>query len=234
MVKRKITASRLWLWILLIFFVLNIFSLVSCRTEPDRHILDQLEQAREERVRQFIILDYKNRALGGGIPGWVELWLGSGNQGVENLGTFRNCFVFVSRNEGSNFNALNLWNEGFDVNLDFPRLATARIDARFSYSVSNPDEEFGAFYFNLLREAANAAWTGAIREDDFWILKSFFYGEDEEPRERWVFFVLVTMERNLFSSQLDSIFQRINPTPPPSRAQISAVNQVKGRFFEGF
>jgi hypothetical protein len=170
--------------------------------------------------------------LGEAIPEWVNIYFNSGLREVETLKTYQGSYVFVHKNEGNNFNALQLWKDNFSAELDFPRLAAARIEARFS--VPYPDEEYGAFYEALIRAASDASWTGAVRGDDFWVRKRYPPNETEDEQESWEFLVLVTIEKSLFSSQLEKIFKNINPLPPPDGKQIAAFNQVKEQFFEKF
>ena len=212
-----------------------------------------------QRTAAYTITDYKNKAGGGAIPGWVRFWLDSAERGVENLDAYRDRYAFVARNEANNFNALNLWKDGFSAELDFPRLAAARIEARFSSAVPNPDASYGAFFEALIRAASDFPWTGAVRVDDFWILRRFdpdegpsgYAGEDSitesvasdgsiasggsvRETENWEMLILVTIERFIFESQLDRVFQSVNPEPPPSRDQRAVINRVKDRFFDGF
>ena len=165
---------------------------------------------------------------------------------METLEFYEDRFVFISRNEGSNFNALTNWAEGFLPDLDFPRLAAARIQARFSSGVPHPDYEYGAFFVTLVRTASDAQWTGAIKEDDFWIRRKYLpapeetFDEDDNPdaslqeREAWEFLILVTIEKELFASQLEEVFENIRPSPQPTKDQTAAISRVKERVFEGF
>ncbi|MDR1802854.1 MAG: hypothetical protein LBQ94_04550 [Treponema sp.] len=241
-------------------FLSAIFALLlfgSCRSRADRLVVEPPWEP--ETVRSpapYTITDYKNKDRGGIIPEWVSLWLDSGAYGVEKLDAYGDRYVFVARNEANSFNALNLWQDGFSAALDFPRLAAARIEERLAYAVDDPDQSYGAFYETLIRAASDFPWTGAVRVDDFWILKSFPPGEEDafvgdayedtiaaenivsvgnvQETENWEFQILVTIDRSLFTSQLDLIFQIIDPNPPPSRDQRTTIDRVKERFFERF
>jgi len=146
----------------------------SCAGRPGKRILTIPETPAATRSRDtYIITDYKNKASGESIPEWVELWLNSGIHEIEALDAYQDRYVYVSWNEGNSFNALSQWTKGFSTELDFPRMAAGRIDARFSASIPFPDEEYGAFYDTLIRTASDTLWMGAVREDDFWIRREF-------------------------------------------------------------
>jgi len=214
-------------------FVLLLFD--SCRSRADRLAVEPPKAP--EPVRNpvpYTITDYKNKIRGGTIPEWVSVWLDSGVHAVENLYVFGDRYVFVARNEANNFNALNLWKDGFSAELDFPRLAAARIEERLAAAVDDPYQSYGAFYETLIRAASDFPWTGAIRIDDFWTFRQFPAGEEGDPEENWEFQILVTIDRTFFSSQLERIFQIINPIPPPTRDQRTVIDRVKERFLDGF
>jgi len=215
--------------------ILGAFFLSSCVTDQSKRVYELPAIIEEVKTpRAFTIIDYKNKSSGDAIPEWVNLYLDSGLRGVEALKTYQGNYVFVHRNEGNNFNALQLWKENFSADLDFPRLAAVRIEARFSAGVPYPDEEYGAFYEALVRAASDASWTGAAAKDDFWIRKRYPANETEAEQENWEFFILVTIEKSGFSSQLEKVFENVNPVPPPDQKQAVAINKVREQFFEKF
>jgi hypothetical protein len=217
----------------LIPLILGAVFLSSCITDSGRRPYELPVIPEEKKApRTFTIIDYKNKNSGEVIPEWVNLYFDSGLREVEALKAYQDSYAFVHRNEGNNFNALQLWKDNFSAELDFPRVAAARIEARFS--VPYPDEEYGSFYEELIRAASDASWAGAITKDDFWIYKRDPPNETESERESWEFLILVTMEKSRFSSQLKTVFEKINPIPPPTENQIAAANRVKEQFFEKF
>ena len=217
-------------------FAVLLILFTSCLTEQPGFVLTAPPETPEEirALRAFDITDHKNRNTGLDIPEWANRFFEGGIRAVRVMEANMNSYMFIARSEGNNFNALNLWNDGFNAELDFPRLAAARIDARFSAGVHFPDTEYGAFYETLIRAVSDFRWTGMVKEDDFWIQRSFSSNEDEPAREDWEFLILVTIEKTHFASQLNLIFQNINPDPPPTETQALAARRVIDRFFQGF
>jgi len=244
---------------ILLSVILTALLLGSCAGRPGKRILTSSEMPDIPEDRDsYKITDYKDKINGENIPEWVNIYLNSGARELETLNAYQDRYVFVGRNEGNNFNALSQWSRRFSPVLDFPRMAGARIEARLSAGVTFPDEEYGSFYETLVCAAFDAPWAGAVREDDFWIKREFSAapdgsnpqtgGSDETddgytgtasggpPRDNeiWEFLILVTIEKNIFASQLDKIFKSIIPKPQPARDQTNAANRVKDRFFDGF
>jgi len=228
----------------MLLVVVPLISFGSCAGNADRRGLAFEEPYTiTEIFRPFTIIDFKNKDDGQSLPEWVDLWLEGGVTAVEALDTHEGRHVFISRNEGSNFNALMQWAEWFSPELDFPRLAAARIEARFLSGVSRPDNVYGAFFVSLIRAASDALWDGAAKEEFFWIRRKFYPVEDDimemgegvfHVEEDWKFLILVTIDKSLFASQLEAIFRSIRPAPQPTRDQIAAANRVKDNFFHGF
>ena len=203
----------------------------SCISEPDIVSLVNPEPF-EAVLRPEIssIEDYKGKNEGGGLPEWLVHYLGRGNQGVEFMGIFQYHYAFVARNSGSNFTALNHWLESFSPELDFPRLASARIEERFLLETPLPDIVFGTFYIDLIRALSDHEWTGAYLYDYFWMLSR---PGPQEPAV-WEFFVLCSIPKNIFLSQYNFVYGNLNPRLAPTWEQQRALNRFANRFAEGF
>ena len=221
---------RLWL-----SAVITAAFFLSCAGEPAQPVYGVYDPPEaESAAREYFIIDYKNKIRGEPIPEWVTLWLASGNRAVETLSAFQNSFVFVHANEGSNLRALELWRDSFNAELDFPRLAAARIEERLNSAASYPDAAFGAFYEELIRAASDTPWEGAVKASDFWVLKKNLANEIEDESESLDFMILVTIEKTSFTSQMEAVFGRLEPNPSPLKEQIAAANELKAHFYQGF
>lgn len=192
------------------------------------------EAAGDEPV--YHLTDYKTRAEGKAFPRWVEYYLGGNIAALETTEEYQDRYVFVARSRGANFRALEQWLRGFSVELDFARLAAARIEKRFTQAASGfPDTVFGRYFEALIRAASDASWEGGRREDDFW-MKGFYQGADGSAAggESYEFLILVTVDKTLLASQIQPLLSGVNPQAPVSRDQLAAVDRVRERFFEGF
>jgi hypothetical protein len=205
-------------------------ALISCAGKPGARNVIVAPDTSPVEEKSFQIENFKGKDEGGEIPLWVSLCLNGNIRELESFEQYQDYHVFTGRHEGPNFTALSHWVNGFTPDLDFPRLAAARIESRFLSANPLPDEAYGAFFVTLIRAVSDAPWTGAFREDDFWIFKRY----DEPEEEAYEFFVLVKISKPDFASQFDTIFRSVRPSPQPTREQMNAVNRVKERFYEGF
>jgi len=223
----------------LIFYVLIVCALIgilfaSCLTEHPAFVLSPLPEEHEDihAPRVFVVTDHKN--ANAAIPEWANRFYEGGFSEVISMEAGLDSFMFIARSQGNNFDALRLWHDGFNLELDFPRMAAARAEARFSAGIHFPDHEYGDLYVNAIRAISDTHWTGMSKEDDFWARRRFPDEDEEAEREDWEFMILVTIGKANFAGQLTSIFQGLKSGPQPSERQVLAFNRVVENFFEGF
>jgi hypothetical protein len=207
----------------------------ACLGEPAKIIIKPETAGPPDLPREEqVLLDYQNAAPGRKIPEWLSRFLDQGNRGVEELEYYGDSYVFVAENWGTNFKALGHWSDGFTAAQDFPRLAAVRIEDRLlKAALLYPDDEYGEFFEILVKKASDMVYTGAIKADTFWI-KQMYYKENLPGRERYVFFVLVTVKKSELQAQIQALLAETIPINPPTREQAAAINRVKETFFEGF
>jgi hypothetical protein len=185
------------------------------------------------------IQDYQDREQGGTIPEWVDRYLAEGLRGVERLDAFRDRYVFISLNEGTNFKALSQWSAAFSPAQDFARLAAARIEARLTAAAVTPfpDDTFGPFFEAMIKTASDAQFPGAVKEADFWIQQESAEAESEDNgviREVYDFLVLASIGRDQLESQISVIFTAARANLVLHRNQTAAINRLRDSFFDGF
>ena len=214
------------------FILILLISLYfSCVNEPDVLTLITPDQTpMPQRQIYYSIEDYKGRDVGEEKPDWVTIYLSEGLHGIESMEIYQYDYVFISRNEGSNFTALNQWRENFSPELDFPHLAASRIEERFLMEFPLPDFELGSFYMALIRSASDSEWPRSTREDDFWMLIK----SSPDAEARWEFLILSAIPRNDFRNHFLYLYNNVNPHTAPNWEQQRAINRFRQSFFMGF
>jgi hypothetical protein len=186
-------------------------------------------------VNIFQIQDHAAEAAGGEIPQWVDVYMSRDTAAIEALPEYQNKYVFVASNEGSNFYALSQWSTGFMVRRDLPRLVASRILARLTAGTTeNPDTIYGSFFEEAVKKSFDSFYTGAIREDDFWLLVQYLEADGETlNREVYRFLILITIDKAPLESQINGILSTI-PADTATRDQTAAINHVKETLYQGF
>jgi hypothetical protein len=188
-----------------------------------------------ERIEPYRIGDHRTQAEGGELPEWLRRYLSGGAQGPEAMSEYRDAYVFVAEDTSANLKALGQWASGFRVNQDFPRLAAARIQDRMTRAAGgNPDAEYGRYFERVIRASSDAVYPGAIRGDDFWVLKRYLREDDTLDREIYAWYILVSIDRGLLQQQISAILDETAAEPPPSREQAVAIARMKENFFVEF
>jgi len=190
------------------------------------------KDVKNEYVELGNIIETKNGAATQ-MPVWLRSFLGSGIGAVEKLDAYVNKYVFIGINEGENFTVLSKWIEYYTVTHDFPTLVAVRIGERMYLTASlYPDDEYGAFYETMLLNAYNADYSSAVKEDNYWIkIKS---KNSEEPSENYVFYVLITIEKNVMQTIIRNMITKSNAAVTLTASQNVSVNRLRNTFFEGF
>jgi hypothetical protein len=224
-----------FLSIYLVSLVPCLFFIPGCRSVP--HPEETSIKAPQFKQDYYVILDYKNKAQGAALPRWLDDYFTAGPAAVEML--YWERYAFIAANQGDNFRALGQWSDAFSPPQDFPRLAEARMSARVAQSTQYPEETYGRFYEDLIRMGMDEGYSGAIKRDDCWVRRRHFWEDGQggiQSEETWEFFVLVTIPRRSFRSQVENLLERVaeaQGTDPP-RKQFAAFTALKEHFFEGF
>jgi len=210
-------------------------SVAGCASKPA--VVQETKEQVPAKGPNYVVIDHKTMALGGAIPEWLEVYMnGGGLRDIEALPKYKDVFVFVGEESGTNLNALRTWATGFSVAQDMARLVSTRVQARFAGAAAgSPDDEYGRYFENVVKTASDATYSGARKEADFWVLKRYFKDDGKTvDREVYDYYVLVTIDRETLKKQIENVLNGVKPDKPLTKEQQTAVDRVKQSFYEGF
>ena len=185
------------------------------------------------------------------LPAWVRSYLNGGVRRIETLDAYHK-YVFIGKNRGDNFNALQQWANGFTVAQDLPRLIVQRVERRLlSAAVLYPDDEYGEYFAYMIKRVSDEEYPGAVKESVFWTKQKRIPTEAEteenadpetenvvaehaELTERYEFLIMFSIDQEVFQTQINNIMADIKTTTAPTRDQTTAINKIRQTFFEGF
>ncbi|MDR1143600.1 MAG: hypothetical protein LBK77_05180 [Spirochaetaceae bacterium] len=187
--------------------------------------------AYRERNSITEIIDYEND-----MPEWVGRYAAAGLAGVEILPEFAGRYVFVSKQAGSSLEPLRLWAAGFSMARDFPRLVSARIQARFILGGNgNPGAVYGRYFEAAVKNASDSAFEGASLEGSFWIKKRIFDDDGLSPvGEVYEYLIMASIDQETLRTQIDMLLTTTRTEESPSRDQAAAAMRLRLNFYEGF
>lgn len=169
------------------------------------------------------------------IPEWLRVYINGGIEAVERLDAYSNKYVFIAVNEGNNESILNIWSRNISAAHDFPMLAARRIEARIvSASSIYPDDEYGSFFETMIKNAYSGLYPGAVKADTHWIKIRIDSENPWDYMEKYMCFVLMTIDRMPMQAIVRSMISRSNAAVTVTNAQSSAINRLRQNFFEGF
>jgi len=223
--------------IILIFFIaVMLVSCVSRRSNifipvPDPGFFEQ------EKTIGFAfgdIIGTRDGASARIMPEWLRRYINGGIEAVEDMTEYKNKYVFIGTNRGSNQVILNKWAEVFSPVYDFPVLAAGRIEKRIiASSTMYPEYEYGAFYENFVIRSYGSSYPDTVKEDSYWIRIKTDNGNGASS-EAIVYFILITTEKYAMQSVINTMFSQTENSVRITNAQAYAVKRLHQNFFEGF
>jgi hypothetical protein len=189
-----------------------------------------------ETTETYVVIDHKTKAIGQDVPEWVTRYIADGLTGVEAMPAYREKYVFVGEDTGTNLNALRQWSSGFSVAQDLSRMVSRRVQDRFAGAAAgSPDDAYGRYFENVVKSSSDATYTGARKETDFWLQKRFFKADGKTvDREIYEYYVLVSIDKAILERQISDVLNNVNADIPPTPEQATAYDRVKEAFYEGF
>jgi hypothetical protein len=222
----------------IIFLFGGMLFLCSCGGSPRAAAVPGAVPARiEPAAAQWEIINHKASVLGEELPEWVARYIAGGLEALEALPQYADKYVFVAENVGANMDALTQWALGFNIDQDLARLVSARVQARLSHG-DNPDREYGPFYEQAVKLAADHGYPGAQREADFWLLRRSTAEEgsaDAAEGEVYHFYILISIDAELLKSAVNEVLLAAAALEiKPSRGETLAIDRIRAAFYEGF
>jgi len=165
------------------------------------------------------------------MPEWLFAYINGGNREIERMFSFSGKYAFVGFSEGNNLSAMTRWAENFSAERDFSILAATRIERRLINAAAlYPDDEYGAFFERMVKTAYGTRYSGAVKEDTYWITVN--YGST--PSETYVFFVLLSIDRTQMQAVVSNMISESVAAVTLTRTQHNSINRLRNNFFEGF
>jgi hypothetical protein len=189
-----------------------------------------------EKTDTYILVDHKTKAVGQDVPDWVTLYISDGLHGVEAMDQFKDKYVFIGEDTGTNLNALRQWATGFTVAQELSRMVSTRVQEKFAGAAAgSPDDAFGRYFENVVKTVSESQFSGARKENDFWLLKRYYQADSKKvDREAYEYYVLVTIDRETLERQISGVLESAEQDPAQTSEQQTAIQRVKEAFYEGF
>lgn len=168
------------------------------------------------------------------MPQWLRAYINGGIEETEKIPAYNDKYVFIGRSEGLNFTAMSKWAEYFSPSKDTIMLVARRVENKLVSSASlYPDDEYGAYFRTLIVNAYSTVYPGAVKEDTYWI-RMRVDDEEEGSAQLFVFFVLISIEKELLQETIQDMLSKSMPSSRLSSAQRNAIERMNRNFFEGF
>jgi len=228
--------------------LLAVLLFTACNSQKGKVIFipDPSQNAQQEQPglsKSWRIIESQGGSGESGIPAWARGYFEKGVQGIETLDAYKDKYVFIGKNRGDNFNALQQWANSFAVEQDLPRLIVQRVERRFVAAAAlYPDDEYGEYFAHIIKRVSDEEYSEAVKELIFWTKQRSIPTEEEEAdpetetiiTERYEFLILISIDKEAFQTQMHAIMGDTKTDISPTRDQAAAISNIRAAFFEGF
>jgi hypothetical protein len=226
------------------FFPLCIIVIFSCAGQKKTTFIPvpQNDYVETEKNNKGIdpdnIIETKNGASVRNLPGWLAAFINGGIEEIERMNAYYGKYIFIGSNEGVNFIAMNMWADNFSAVKDFTILAAERIERRMiSGAYLYPDYEYGLFFETMVKKAYGTVYTGAVKEDTYWIKIKIEQENDNIETaytEIYNFFVLISIDKMTMQAIISGLMTESLSAVTPTAEQRNSINRLQQNFFERF
>ena len=191
------------------------------------------------------IVESQGGAGNSGLPQWVRFFFAGEARLIESMDRFSDRYVFIGRNQGGNLGALRQWARNFCPEQDFAGLVVHRVERRMILGATlYPGDMYGDYFTGLIRTVSNWEFQDTAKEETFWVRRTLILAEDyeleywelptERVSERFEYLILLSIDREALRNEISEIMANVRTRVPPTRAQATAINNIRQTFFEGF
>ena len=200
--------------------VLLLALLVGCAGAPEQ----ETEVEGEVEVEEVKVIDHKNKALGGDVPGWVF----ASPMDLEEEDKFADSYVFKVEEDGGSLDGLKAWASGFSVPTEIARFVSTRVKNKFAGAQVGDKDMIETYMENVTKSLAEAQFSGARRRDDYWVKKQ--EGEDKF----YTYIMLVTVPKAMIDDAIDRALQDEGAkAQPKTEEEKTARARTREIFSEG-
>lgn len=196
------------------------FVLASCGGGPEAG--GSLEVS--EDAEEVVVIDHKNKALGGTAPAWVFASIAD----LEADAKYEGLYVFKVEADGKDKDGALTMLRGMEVPTMVARQVSTRVQNKFVGAQVGDKDTLETYMENVTKSLAVATITGMREQDNYWI--KLQEGSDKYFRA----LLFVTVPREEIDSAIDRALEEENArTKPKSEDEEKARERVKDVFGSG-
>ena len=197
--------------------LIAVFAIVSCATGPKGELTEK------EGGPQQVVIDHKNKALGGAVPDWVFASV------FDLEAKYQDSYVFKVEAEGKDKDGTMTYLAGMQAPTEVARQVSIRVKNKFVGAEVGDKDKVELYMENVTKTLSEASITGLRQVDNYWIK---LQEGRQQPFYRAMALYIVP------KAEIDGAIARAleaeaNRTPVASQDEQTARDQVRAAFGEG-
>ena len=218
------------LWKVAIVLVAIGLLFVGCKTKPTPEQEAALKV--EPQVYPPKVIEHKLTALGGDVPEWVFQY--ANGEDLEKDREYKDNYVFVFEQTGKDLEGVKAWTRSFSAATEVARMVSTRVMNKFAGAQVGDKDMVETYMEEVAKVLAVAEYSGARKEDDFWIYRQFYDDNGNPTKKEYTYYMLYTVP----TEQIDAAIQRSldaqsNKEKPKTEEEQVARDRVKELFSDG-
>ncbi len=177
-----------------------------------------------EDAEEVVVIDHKNKALGGNAPEWVFASIAD----LEADSKYADSYVFKVEADGKDKDGVLTMLRGMEVPTMVARQVSTRVKNKFVGAQVGDKDKLETYMENVTKSVAEATITGLREQDNYWV--KLQEGSDKYYRA----LLFVTVPRDEIDSAIDrALDEEAARNKPKSEEEQKARDRVKEVFGSG-
>ena len=180
---------------------------------------DKVKDISLETTAKVETIEHKGSAFGiKDIPPWLSTYIQrNGTRSVEELPDFKGKYVFIGWEVGHGLQSVVTWTNQFNIPQQLAAFIETRAASIFKAheNMLPGDADSKRKYDNAINTLVKATFTGAKKEDDWWLHQKITEKGKKDSETRYTSFVLYTIDKSVLDQQIRDQIKKIRDNESP-------------------
>lgn len=159
---------------------------------------------------ESVTYDWQGKSVGANIPDWVRFASQNDYDAISAMPEYKDKVIFFADGRMDDLEGVKLRTRDFDARTEFSKLLSDNVIAKSGNAyVKSGDEEAMRYIKEIAATFSRTNFNGFKKEQSFWTLTRYTDNDKKTVKDEYEYFVIHSMEKNLYQIQIDEIMGKI-------------------------
>jgi len=159
---------------------------------------------------ESVTYDWQGKSVGAKIPDWVRFASQNDYDAISAMPEYKDKVIFFADGRMDDLEGVKLRTRDFDARTEFSKLLSDNVIAKSGNAyVKSGDEETMKYIKEISATFSKTNFSGFKKEQSFWTLTRYTDNNKGTFKDEYEYFVIHSMEKNLYQNQIDEIMGKI-------------------------